>query len=79
MDTAERQAMVEQMVQGLAARLDRDGNDLPGWLKLVRAYTVLDRRDDATKALQRARSQFSGNTQALQQLDALAIELGLKS
>jgi cytochrome c-type biogenesis protein CcmH len=79
MDTAERQAMVEQMVQGLAARLDRDGNDLPGWLKLVRAYSVLDRRDDAVKALQRARSQFSGNTQALQQLDALAIELGLKS
>jgi cytochrome c-type biogenesis protein CcmH len=79
MDTAERQAMVEQMVQGLAARLDRDGNDLLGWLKLVRAYSVLDRRDDAVKALQRARSQFSGNTQALQQLDALAIELGLKS
>jgi hypothetical protein len=39
----------------------------------------LDRKDDALKALQRAKSQFSGNTQALQQLDALATELGLKS
>jgi cytochrome c-type biogenesis protein CcmH len=76
---AERQAMVEQMVQGLAARLDRDGNDLPGWLKLVRAYSVLDRRDEALKALQRAKSQFSNNTQALEQLDRLAAELGLKS
>ena len=76
---AERQAMVERMVQGLAARLDQDGGDLPGWLKLVRAYSVLDRKDDALKALQRAKSQFSGNTQAIEQLDRLAAELGLKS
>jgi hypothetical protein len=40
---------------------------------------VLDRRDDALKALQRAKSQFSDNTQALEQLDRLAVELGLKS
>jgi cytochrome c-type biogenesis protein CcmH len=51
----------------------------PGWLKLVRAYSVLDRKDDAQKALARAKSQFSGNMQAIEQLDALAAELGLKS
>jgi cytochrome c-type biogenesis protein CcmH len=79
MAPAERQAMVEQMVQGLAARLDQDGGDLPGWLKLVRAYSVLDRKEDALKALQRAKHQFSGDTQALEQLDRLAAELGLKS
>ncbi len=79
MSPAERQAMVERMVQGLAARLDQDGSDLSGWLKLVRAYSVLDRKDDALKALQRAKSQFSGNTQAIEQLDRLAAELGLKS
>jgi cytochrome c-type biogenesis protein CcmH len=79
MSPAERQAMVERMVQGLAARLDQDGSDLPGWLKLVRAYSVLDRKDDALKALQRAKSQFGGNTQAIEQLDRLAAELGLKS
>ena len=78
MAPAERQAMVEQMVQGLAARLDQDGGDLPGWLKLVRAYSVLDRKEDALKALQRAKHQFSGDTQALEQLDRLAAELGLK-
>jgi cytochrome c-type biogenesis protein CcmH len=76
---AERQAMAERMVQGLAARLDQDGSDLPGWLKLMRAYSVLDRKEEAQKALQRAKSQFSGNTQALEQLDRLAAELGLKS
>ena len=69
----------EDMVEGLAARLDQQGDDLPGWLKLVRAYSVLDRKDDAQKALARAKSQFSGNTQAIEQLDALAAELGLKS
>ena len=79
MSPAERQAMIEQMVGGLAARLDQDGSDLPGWLKLVRAYSVLDRKDEARKALQRAKSQFSGNAPAIEQLDRLAAELGLKS
>jgi cytochrome c-type biogenesis protein CcmH len=79
MDPAGRQAMIETMVQRLAARLDQDGSDLGGWLKLVKAYSVLDRKDDALKALARAKSQFTGNAQALQQLDQLAAELGLKS
>ncbi len=51
MSPADRQAMIERMVQGLAAKLDQDGSDLAGWLKLVRAYSVLDRKDDAVKAL----------------------------
>ena len=57
MSPADRQAMIERMVQGLAAKLDQDGSDLPGWLKLVRAYSVLDRKDDALKALERAKSR----------------------
>ena len=79
MSPAERQAMIERMVQSLATKLDQDGGDLSGWLKLVRAYSVLERRDDALKALERAKTEFSGNTQALEQLDRLAAELGLKS
>lgn len=79
MSPADRQAMVQRMVEGLAAKLEQQGDDLGGWLKLVRAYSVLDRKDEAMKALARAKSQFSGNTQALEQLDALAAELGLKS
>lgn len=79
MSPEKTQAMIETMVQRLATRLDQDGSDLGGWLKLVRAYSVLDRRDDALKALARAKSQFAGNAEALQQLDQLAAELGLKS
>ena len=40
---------------------------------------MLDRKDDAQKALARAKSEFAGNAQAIEQLDALAAELGLKS
>ena len=79
MSPADRQAMIESMVQGLANRLDQKGDDLAGWLKLVRAYTVLDRKDDALKALEKAKTQFSGNEDALRELDALATELGLRS
>jgi cytochrome c-type biogenesis protein CcmH len=79
MSPADRQAMIETMVRRLADRLDQDGSDLGGWLKLVKAYSVLDRKDDAEKALARAKSQFTGNAPALQQLDQLAAELGLKS
>jgi cytochrome c-type biogenesis protein CcmH len=79
MSQADRQAMIESMVQGLANRLDQKGDDLAGWLKLVRAYTVLDRKGDALKALEKAKTQFSGNEGALRELDALATELGLKS
>ena len=80
MSPAERQAMIESMVQGLAARLDQDGGDLAGWLKLVRAYSVLDRKDDALKALERAKSAVQRQrARRSQQLDQLAAELGLKS
>jgi cytochrome c-type biogenesis protein CcmH len=79
MAPTDRQAMIENMVQRLADRLNKESDDLPGWLKLVRAYTVLDRKDDALKALQKAKTQFSGNQEALHELDALAAELGLKS
>jgi cytochrome c-type biogenesis protein CcmH len=79
MDPAERQAMIERMVQGLAARLDQGGGSVADWLTLLRAYTVLDRKDDAVKALGRAKGEFSGDGEALQQLDRLADELGLKS
>jgi cytochrome c-type biogenesis protein CcmH len=79
MDPAERQAMIERMVQGLAARLDQGGGSVADWLTLLRAYTVLDRKDDAMKALDRARGKFSSDSEALEQLDRLADELGLKS
>jgi cytochrome c-type biogenesis protein CcmH len=59
--------------------LQADGSDLDGWLKLMRAYTVLGRRDDAMSAWKRAQQQFAGNDQALGRIDEFAKSLGLQS
>ena len=40
---------------------------------------MLDRKDDAVKALAKAKAKFSGDAASAQQLDTLAAELGLKS
>jgi cytochrome c-type biogenesis protein CcmH len=75
----ERARMITAMVDGLADRLNRDGRDLAGWLRLVNAYVVLDRKEEARAALARARQHFPGDEQALAQLSALARSLGLGS
>ena len=67
------------MVDGLAERLKRDGNDLAGWLRLVNAYAVLNRKDDARAALAQARQHFPADEKALGALSALAKNLGLGS
>jgi cytochrome c-type biogenesis protein CcmH len=72
-------AQINQMVAGLAERLKKDGSDLKGWLMLVRAYTVLGRKDEALSALSQARGQFAGNNEALAEINALAKSLGLPS
>jgi cytochrome c-type biogenesis protein CcmH len=79
MTPAEREAFVGTMVEGLAGRLEKDGKDLGGWLKLVRAYKVLGREGEATAALAKARRNFDGDQKSLAELDALAKSLGLGS
>ncbi|MGE0851163.1 MAG: c-type cytochrome biogenesis protein CcmI [Hyphomicrobiaceae bacterium] len=75
----DRSRMIAAMVDSLAERLQRDGRDLAGWLRLVNAYAVLDRKDEARAALAKARSHFPGDEQALARLSALAQSLGLGS
>jgi cytochrome c-type biogenesis protein CcmH len=79
MSPADREKFIGQMVDGLAARLQQNGNDLEGWMRLVRSYVVLGRRNEATTALANARGQFSGDEKSLAQLHALAESLGLGS
>ncbi len=54
MDPEARNAMIENMVEGLAARLAIDNNDLGGWRMLARSYDVLGRHDDAANAWREA-------------------------
>jgi cytochrome c-type biogenesis protein CcmH len=76
---AQQQAMIRSMVDGLAARLAQNGNDIEGWLRLVRAYKVLNKIDKARAALATARRDFSGDAAAMARIDALAHELGLET
>jgi cytochrome c-type biogenesis protein CcmH len=73
----ERQTAIRSMVDGLAARLQADGHDLEGWLRLLRAYSVLQEKDKAQSALGDARRNFTSDAQALSQIENLARELGL--
>lgn len=53
--TAEEQgAFIRSMVDGLAARLQAEPNDLDGWLRLARAYQVLGEIGAARGALEAA-------------------------
>lgn len=77
MTPEQRQAFIGQMVDGLASRLKENGSDTAGWLKLIRAYQVLGRHDDAVKALGDARTNLKGDQVGLARIDDLARELGL--
>lgn len=74
---AEQQKQIAAMVDGLATRLKQNGNDLPGWQRLIRAYQVMGRNDDAQAALTSARAQFAADSKALAGIDELARSLGL--
>ncbi len=79
MSPEERQAVITRMVDSLAERLKSDGGDADGWLRLIRAYQILGRRDDAVKALTDARTNLKGNEVGLAEVENLARQLGLGS
>jgi cytochrome c-type biogenesis protein CcmH len=52
------------MVQQLADRLQSSPNDLDGWIRLIRAYSVLGNKDKAADALKQARGVFANQASA---------------
>lgn len=62
MSDEDRQAMIQGMVDGLAARLEENPNDLDGWMRLARSYNVLNRPQDALAALEKAGTAFPQET-----------------
>jgi len=74
----EQQAMVRGMVESLATRLKEDGGDLDGWLRLIRAYMVLNERDKAMSAIAQARRAMTGDSEKLQKIETLVRGLGLE-
>ena len=57
--------MIRGMVDRLATRLKQNGDDVEGWLRLVRAYMVMGERDKAMSALSDARQAFANDAERL--------------
>lgn len=73
----DRMAMIRGMVDGLESRLAGNGSDLEGWLRLIRARSVLNEQDKAREAVVRAKALFTSDAAAMRSIDALARELNL--
>jgi cytochrome c-type biogenesis protein CcmH len=71
-------AMVQTMVARLAERMQQDGSDIEGWLRLVRSYMVLGDRDKALAAVGDARRALAGDPEKLRKIDELVKGLGLE-
>lgn len=77
MSAEDRSAMIGGMVDNLAARLEQSPDDIEGWLRLVRSYTIIGQQEDALDALRRGLGAFEGRMQESARLVALGRELGL--
>jgi cytochrome c-type biogenesis protein CcmH len=77
MNDDDRNAMVRGMVDRLATRLKQNGDDVEGWLRLVRAYMVMGERDKAVSAQAEARQAVAGDAERLRQLNDGLKQLGL--
>ncbi|ARN80137.1 c-type cytochrome biogenesis protein CcmI [Methylocystis bryophila] len=73
----ERMATIRGMVDRLAGRLAQQGDDVEGWLKLLRAYTVLGEHEKATATLADARIALAAKPAEAARVDGLARELGV--
>jgi cytochrome c-type biogenesis protein CcmH len=77
MSESDRGAMIHGMVERLATRLKQNGDDVEGWLRLVRAYMVMGDRDKAKTALSDARQAVANDAERLRQLNEGLKNLGL--
>jgi cytochrome c-type biogenesis protein CcmH len=77
MNETDRGAMIRGMVERLASRLKQNGDDVEGWLRLVRAYMVMGDRDKAKGALSDARQAVANDAERLRQLNEGLKNLGL--
>jgi cytochrome c-type biogenesis protein CcmH len=74
----QRRDAIRGMVGGLAEKLSKNGDDLQGWLQLIRSYVVLGERQKAVAAVATARAQLTGDAQAPARIDELVRQLDLK-
>jgi cytochrome c-type biogenesis protein CcmH len=73
-----RRDMIRGMVARLAGRLQDNGADVEGWVRLVRAYAVLGDRDRAKGAAADAKRALADHPEAIKRIDQLVKGLGLE-
>lgn len=68
---------IKAMVDKLAAKMDKEPNDVEGWMMLSRSYKVLERYQDAANAMRKAYALVGDQPDVLLQMaDALAMANG---
>lgn len=77
MNQTDRTAMIRGMVDGLATRLKKNGDDVEGWLRLTRAYMVLGDRQKTESTVADARQAVGGDAERLRALNEGLKNLGL--
>jgi cytochrome c-type biogenesis protein CcmH len=77
MSPADRSAMIHDMVDGLARRLEQSPRDAEGWIKLIRSRVVLGETEQARQALTRGMDVFADDATQRDRIVAAARELGL--
>ncbi|MBR1222612.1 c-type cytochrome biogenesis protein CcmI [Bradyrhizobium sp. U87765 SZCCT0131] len=77
MTEADRTTMIRGMVDRLATRLKQNGNDVDGWLRLLRAYKVLGDGDKVRATLAEARAALGEDAERLRQFNDGLKGLGL--
>lgn len=78
MSSGDRTAMIESMVAGLDEKLRQNPADPEGWLRLVRSYSVLGKKDLAQDAFDRGYAALGRDSDGGRKLSELAGTLGLK-
>ena len=75
----EQQKMIRAMVERLAQRLEAQGGSPEEWLRLIRAYKVLNETDKAQNTTNEALKALAQDAAAREKIVALARQMGLNA
>ncbi len=74
-----QQKMIRTMVERLAQRLAAQGGGVDEWLRLIRAYKVLNEPEKAQNSYDQALKALAGDTGSREKLVASAKDMGLRT
>ena len=77
MPAGDQQAMIQNMVEGLASRLKTNPRDPNGWVRLMRARMVLNQPDAASAAFHDALKTYNGDSAQQAAFKDAARQLGV--